>query len=120
MTYKAIVPQPCKDCPFRKDVPGFLTQSRAEEIAHGIGFLGESFTCHKSNSFDDETGEVVVTERSRHCAGAALILEKEEKPNQVMQVAERLGHYNQPVGAELVFDSLAEFVDHHGYWRNGK
>lgn len=113
--YKPIVIQPCPDCPFRKDVFGFLGRFRAEQIAESIGFLGQSFTCHKSNDYNSETGEAVITERSRHCAGAALLLEKEGKLNQPMQVAIRLGCYNQPIGKELVFDSLVEFIEHHDW-----
>lgn len=107
-----VTTKPCPHCPFRNDQPGFLSHYRAQEIADSLAF-GQSFTCHETNDFDDESGEAIVTIDSRHCAGAALILEAEGNPNQLMQVAQRLGYYNQPTGAELVFGSLQEFVEHH-------
>lgn len=108
-----VTTKPCPHCPFRKDVPGFLSRGRAQEIADSLGKLGQSFTCHETNDYDGETGEAVVTIESRHCAGAALVLEAERKPNQLMQVAERLGYYTKPTGAELIFGSLQQFVEHH-------
>lgn len=30
-----------------------------------------------------------------HCAGAMIVLEHEERPNQIMRIAERLGFYDQ-------------------------
>lgn len=54
------------------------------------------------------------TPETRHCAGAALVLSKMGQPNSLMQVAERLGCGQKLRGAELVFDSLAEFVWAYG------
>lgn len=108
----AVTTRPCPHCPFRRDVPGFLSRYRAQEIADSLD-RGQSFTCHETNNYDDETGEAIVTIDSIHCAGAALILEAEGNPNQLMQVAERLGYYVKPAGEALVFGSLGEFVEHH-------
>lgn len=107
-----VTARPCPHCPFRKNVPGFLSRYRAQEIADSLD-RGQSFTCHETNDYDDETGEAIVTTSSLHCAGAALILEAEKNPNQLMQVASRLGYYTRPTGDELVLGSLGEFVEHH-------
>lgn len=107
-----VTSRPCPHCPFRRDVPGFLSRYRAQEIADSLD-RGQSFTCHETNNYDDETGEAIVTIDSIHCAGAALILEAEGNPNQLMQVAERLGYYVKPAGEEVVLGSLGEFVEHH-------
>jgi hypothetical protein len=119
----AVTTRPCPHCPFRRDVPGFLSRYRAQQIADSLD-RGQSFTCHETNDYpqgglarpcDDETGEAIVTIDSIHCAGAALILEAEGNPNQLMQVAERLRYYIKPTGSELVFRSLEEFVEHHSF-----
>ncbi len=104
--------RPCQHCPFRHDNPGFLSGSRAQEIADSLN-RGQSFTCHETDDYDDETGEAVVTIESKHCAGAALMLA--DNPNQLMQVVQRLGYWVEPEGRELVFESFDEFVRHHSY-----
>lgn len=79
--------QPCKDCPFLKGSCTNLTLSegRIEGIVHDIR-AGASFTCHK-------TLELHSSEQ-QHCAGALVFLEKEERPNQIMRIAERIGLYD--------------------------
>lgn len=111
--FNPVTSRPCTHCPFRRDAPGFLHGDRAEEIADSLLVSGQSFTCHETNDYDWKSGEAVVTIDSKHCAGAALVLLAEGRPNQLMQVAERLGYWQEPEGQELVFDSLVEFVRHH-------
>lgn len=105
-----VTSRPCKHCPFRRDQFGFLGEARAEEIAISLQH-GQSFTCHETNDYADETGKAIVTIESKHCAGAALMLA--DNPNQLMQVTQRLGYWVEPEGRELVFKSLEEFVRHH-------
>ena len=105
-TYKPFVPHPCPDCPFRKDTHPFLT--RARQIAMAISTNQEAFTCHKTND------GAIVTAKSRHCAGAILILEKMGVLNISMRMALILKCYNRPTGGELIFETLEEFVNHHG------
>lgn len=105
---------PCGNCPFRCDVPGFLSEERAQEIAESITRRQQTFSCHKMNEFDDE-GEPIESENSQHCAGALIMLEKMEQPNQMMRVCERLGMYDRRklrMDAP-VFDDAEEFVEHH-------
>ena len=59
--YQAVVPHPCPNCHFRADRLGFLSRPRAQQIADSLR-RGESFTCHKTNDFDNEAGETVLTE----------------------------------------------------------
>jgi hypothetical protein len=81
---------PCKDCPFRRDVKPYLTLARAVEIV-GAVTSGATFSCHATNEFDDEDE---VSRENQHCAGAMVMLEKMERPNQMMRIAERLGMYD--------------------------
>lgn len=111
--FNPVMPRPCPHCPFRTDVEGYLRAERAQEIANSLRW-GQSFPCHETVDYDSgEEGEGIVTLDTRHCAGAALVLENEGCPNQLMQVAERLGYYTQPDGAEWVFKNLEKFVWHH-------
>lgn len=78
---------PCKDCPFIKgsSTNTTLAEGRLESIVADIR-VGMSFTCHK-------TLELPST-KQQHCAGALVFLEKEENPNQMMRIAERIGFYD--------------------------
>jgi hypothetical protein len=91
-----------------------LTPERAEEIFEGLTTMQGTFACHKttkSSKYDDS--EMVATEKSEHCAGALIMLEHMELPNQLMRIAERLGHYDR---AKLdmdapVFTDGEDFID---------
>lgn len=102
---------PCSNCPFRNDVETYISGERAESISRAIYDKDGTFTCHNhahSLGLDKEKPE-------QHCAGAMIILEKMDKPNQLMRIGGRLGYYNpsQLVNREVVYDSLYEFIDSH-------
>lgn len=109
---------PCPSCPFRTDTPPFLHPGRAKEI---MGFLlaDHTFQCHKTVDYDkvSDEGEVDGATAARevnaqHCAGALILLEKLGKPNQLMRIAERIGHYH-PLRLDMkapVFDTAEEFI----------
>lgn len=85
--------RPCKDCPFRSDIPGYLSAARVREIIDGITRRQGTFSCHKTNEFNGS--ETVETRDSQHCAGALIFLERLNRPNQLMRIAERLGAYDR-------------------------
>lgn len=80
--------QPCKDCPFLKgsSTNRTLSEGRLDEIINDIR-SGMTFTCHK-------TLELKHNEQ-QHCAGALIFLEREDRPNQMMRIAERLRRYDR-------------------------
>lgn len=93
---------PCTDCPFRTDKPFPLR--RSPEIAQALR-EGSTFDCHKTTH---ETG----TGKPAFCAGALIVLEKSEGPNQIMRIAERYEGY-RPDALDMdapVYGSLREFV----------
>lgn len=101
---------PCSQCPFRKDCPpGWLGKARAIEIADG----GE-FPCHKTVTRDGD-GDRVETDKEQHCAGMLILLEKMERPHQMMRICERIGLYDmRKLNMDApVFGSRTEFVRHH-------
>lgn len=103
--------KPCKDCPFRKDIRAYLNPERAQEICESIIDDQQTFSCHKFNGFDDD-GVTIEGERAQHCAGAMIFLEKIDRPNQMMRIAERLGMYDRTklqMDAP-VFESPDEFI----------
>lgn len=61
--------EPCKHCPFRRDVRPFLTVPRAEEISGLASNRYSEFHCHKTIEHDDDTGEGFPTQKSLVCAG---------------------------------------------------
>jgi len=82
---------PCSNCPFRTDIPPFLRPGRVAEIRRGL-VRGE-FPCHKTVRYED--GEPADTSSAAHCAGALILLEKIDKPSQMMRISERLGLYDR-------------------------
>ena len=68
---------------------GFTLKRLWELIGEG------SFHCHNTGDQEKETGDYIATENSLHCAGALIFLEKRNKPNQMMRIAERLGIYDR-------------------------
>lgn len=114
---------PCKSCPFRTDVPGFLTKTRIREIHATLLQQQQTFACHNTvdysgdaDSDEDGGSNGNVTDESQHCAGAMILLERLGRPNQMMRICERLGMYDRTklkMDAP-VFDSCAAMVAHHG------
>lgn len=82
---------PCAHCPFRNDIPPFLTSVRVREIEDSLE-RGE-FPCHETVTYDDE-GEHVPMRDEAHCAGALILKEKLGESSQMMRIAERLGMYD--------------------------
>ena len=82
--------KPCDACPFLLG-SGFA-RSRLNELASG------EFACHKAcDLVENENGGDYYTERNEktpHCAGALIYLEKLGKPHQMMRINERLGFYD--------------------------
>lgn len=106
--------KPCANCPFRNDIPkqqGWLGEDRAQGIVDSIIDLQQSFPCHKTTDLDGERSG-----KEQHCAGALIMLEHIERPNQMMRISERLGMYDR-TQLEMdapVFDDPVDFVAWHG------
>jgi hypothetical protein len=107
---------PCPLCPFRSDIPAFLTEERVREIEASL--VRAEFHCHETTGVmgrKPKHGEM-------HCAGALILLEKLEQPSQMMRIAERLGMYDRrklrmdaPVFED--FDAMAEAQPERGRHR---
>lgn len=82
---------PCDHCPFRSDIPAYLNYDRVREIEESL--VRAEFPCHETTVFDDE-GECVHSDKEVHCAGALILLEKLNRPSQMMRIAERLWFYD--------------------------
>lgn len=86
MNYKLTTP--CAECPFLIG-SGFTYRSL---VAHA----GGEFPCHKACDVEEATGNFVPRgEKTPHCAGALIFLEKQDAPHQMMRIAERLGMYDR-------------------------
>lgn len=92
---------PCSSCPFRTNAEPYLTKARAKEISQRL-LNDQSFICHKT-----------IDKKEEHCAGAMIILEKLDKPNQMMRIAERFRDYdrNKLDMLEPVFDNFKQFIN---------
>lgn len=92
--------KPCGNCPFRNDrMPFGLRPGRVREILggkpHGRNWWPAfSFACHKTVDYDEEVEQGTVMHDSQHCAGVMIILHRENRWNDAMQIANRLGLWN--------------------------
>lgn len=102
--------RPCAKCPFRTDVPAYLTPGRVTELEQAVR-AQQDFYCHATIDYSgtEETGEGRVTQASQRCAGFTILCEKIGRPTQMMRIEERLGYYDarQIDMAAPVFDSFA-------------
>lgn len=106
---------PCEQCPFRNDKPGFLRREFAAELIVSVEKHDAHFPCCQTTDFNDE-GEAVSTDKTSHCAGALIYLEKHDNPNQLMRIAEQLESYDRrklKMDSPVV-DTTREFLDRHG------
>lgn len=80
--------KPCKDCPFLKGSSTNITldEERLDGIVSDIR-NDMSFTCHKTLE--------LPSREQQHCAGTLVFLERENNPNQMMRIAERIGIYDR-------------------------
>jgi len=106
--------KPCPQCPFRTDIRPFISAERAEEITDALVYGGATFACHKTIGFDDDGGSHDLPD-SEHCAGAMIMLEHMETPNQMMRIAERLGIYDRTKLKmdSPVYESADEMIEAH-------
>ena len=101
---------PCENCPFKKD-QSYLATKRASQIARDLQ-NDHSFACHKTTT---SLGRRVDHPKAQHCAGALIMLEKLDKPHQMMRIAERLRLYD-PFKLDMeapVFDNFKQFIKSH-------
>lgn len=110
--------RPCGECPFRTDHPGYLGAERMRDIAGGILKDDYSFfTCHMTPCVakDEHGEEYEVPETLQQCAGSAIFLLLNGRPNILTRIGQQL---NQGNARKLdltapVASTLKEIVDHH-------
>jgi len=109
---------PCDNCPFLKEGGIRVSKSRTRSILND----STSFPCHKTVNYDageDEDGESVIdnTAHTKVCAGYMIMLFKADKPNQILQIASRIGPLNldrlmkNNPAVDRVFDSFDDMIE---------
>lgn len=110
--------KPCETCPFRRGTVMRLREGRVEEIVSNmLNPGGGEFPCHKTIINNDDDEGFSQTPHTKHCAGALIFAEKNERMNQMMRFAERFGAYD-PVAlmadqevVDSVFDDYDEMLE---------
>lgn len=99
--------KPCSNCPFRSDKFFPLHPERVNEIVSS----NAEFACHKTVDYSD--GEGVIKQKSQHCAGLLIMLEKMERPHQMMRIAKRLGAYDMSKLEmdQPVYESVDDYIN---------
>lgn len=104
--------QPCMNCPFRKGQGELfrLPRERLQEIVNA-----PAFQCHKTVDYSED--EPDQGDRPQQCAGLMTVLHREGRPNQIMQVAQRLTGFDpdQLDPKNEAYGSMAEVVAAHGH-----
>lgn len=103
--------KPCVDCPFLRSRKFPLRRARVAELLAALTKRDQTFSCHKTVTHDDD-GEPLRSASELHCAGALILLEKLNRPNQMMRISERIGSYDRgklDMAAD-VFDTPAEML----------
>lgn len=107
------IKRPCEHCPFRRDVPPYLTAARARGLARTLSDDLHWFACHETTGI--KNGKRVRAADRSHCAGAAIVLYRAGLINVATRLAVALNLISMddlkaPVP---VFNSLEQFVAHH-------
>jgi len=104
--------RPCKTCPFRKgqgELFGLGTE-RLNEIIEAV-----SFQCHSTVDYNSDDPTKRQGDKPQQCAGLMSLLSRENKPNQLMQVGERLGgFFPERLDHSIVYASLADAFQANG------
>lgn len=106
---------PCSNCPFRNDRGpfGLDVKTVREILGGGEGrdyFPAPSFACHKTVDYDRRASGRGPSPDEQHCAGVAIILHRERRLNDALQLASRLGLWD-PAQLDMlapVYNSTAE------------
>lgn len=91
---------PCGNCPFRNDHGPFgLHAERVRGILGGgkgrAWWPASSFPCHKTIGYGEgEDGETVIGPDAQQCAGVMIILHRENRHNDAMQLGQRFGRFD--------------------------
>lgn len=100
--------KPCRDCPFIKSTNFKFTRAKA----HGIATQNGGFPCHKTAK--QKRGSFQAERDSQACAGRLIMLERDNQPDQMMRIAERIGLYDRTkldMKHPDVFDSIGDFME---------
>jgi hypothetical protein len=92
--------RPCDNCPFRSDRPPFgLRPGHIRSILGGGDgpdhWPAKSFPCHKTVAYGaGPNGRDVIPPTAQQCAGVMIILHRENRYNDAMQLGERFGMFD--------------------------
>lgn len=110
--------RPCARCPFRTDIEPFIRADRAREIANAL-CSNSIFHCHETVDYndEDEEGNGQITDKSKWCTGALIVMEKEAiaDANQMVRIYQRVGGLDM-AALDLeapVPDSLEAWIERH-------
>lgn len=107
--------RPCVNCPFRIGQGSKFRLLRIDEIREA-----PAFQCHKTVDYSED--EPDTGDRPQQCAGLMAVLHRENRPNQIMQVAERMGGLDPTEldPGRAAYASWTDAIQAHEYGREPK
>lgn len=100
------MPEPCSNCPFRREGGVRLREARIRELAANAP---AAFPCHKTVNRDRRNPRT-----ERECAGAIMFAYNADVTTQMLRISERLGKIDPAFAAgdhEEIFDSVEEMLE---------
>lgn len=104
------IKKPCGGCPFLKENNLRLSKKKKQKFVNDIVKKEYAFVCHRSTK--DYSGK---SGKENHCAGALIIMEKNQINTRVLRIAIALGGYD-PALLKMdspVFDNFNDFIEAH-------
>lgn len=104
--------KPCSNCPFRIGQGELyrLHEERLLEILEGDSW----FQCHQTVEYDEDGEGIPGAGGAQHCYGAAVIRMNEGHPNQLMQVAGRIGAIDlDTITSDDVYSCIDDVLEVH-------
>lgn len=87
---------PCRNCPFRRDVPHHEGMpAKLTELFPGLPGGNVAFTCHRTDPRSDWPPARNYKGKLQHCAGFMILMEKEGEPSNGMLRAEKAGRLDR-------------------------
>lgn len=102
--------RPCANCPFKKGQGELFRLSLVRLLDI---FDAPAFQCHKTVLYDEDW-EGQSGDHPQQCAGLMSLLYRADQANQIMQVGQRLGHFDPAkLDHTEVYDTIEDAIRAH-------
>lgn len=112
--------RPCSDCPFRRDIDGYLAASRADDIAETMLHENNTFSCHKTLDWyggGHTSDDIAVSDSDEHGDATAADNEEDKEDWDDEESSRRSAANTEHCAGALIFSFKHEEDIHCANWR---